>query len=217
MVMVRRSHPSVVVHSIKLNLGQIPEIDIDANTSGQPSSLIMADRYPESVNGWQLQLDLGENPTTTFAGIRRPLPKPLAATALDLFSDEPVTNIDGISHKWNEILARFKIIRIRDLARLNDSELQKIISENRNIKIREFRQKVLLLELPLPALPHSSLDESSLYQLLFLSQEELHQQLGKNRVSMSEIEELIEFLDILSLALDSRFMKKIPFSQLFNR
>lgn len=212
LVMVKRSHPTVLVRSVKLKLGQAKAPVAAENLS----PLILKERYPGSEKGWQLQLELGERSAATIEGVQRPLVHPYAPTALDLVAEYPLTVIDGINTKWSQLFAEFDLTRVRHLARLDESELHKIIDHSRSLLVREFRQKVLLLQLPVPALPHSSLHELSLYKVLRLTTNELHEGFGKQRVSLSQITSLFEVLDILNIVIDTNILKKIPLRQLLD-
>ena len=216
LVMVKRSHPGVRVRSVKLKLGQTPAAEPPTDEPSAVTPLILTERYPGSDQGWLLQLELGEGNAATFAGVKRPLVNPYAPTALDLVAEYPLSAIDGISDKWSQLLAGYDLTRVRHLARLDDAELHKIVAETSSLLVREFRQKVLLLQLPVPALPHSTLDTLSLCQILRTPTAELHQRLGRQRVSLLQVEALLEVLDTLNVVIDSRILKKIPLRQLLD-
>ena len=216
LVMVKRSHPNVAVRSVSINIGQTEQDFTDPKENGETGSkLLLSDRYPGSEKGWQLQLELGERPVATFAGVERPLASRTAATVLDLIRDRPLTVIDGISTRWSRFFANFGITRLIHLARLEEPKLREIIAESNSLLVREFRQKVLLLKLPLPALPSSGLGDKSLHELLRLPMREVQENFSRP-VTRSEVAAFFEVLDILNVVIDSRFLRKIPFHELLD-
>lgn len=214
LTLVKRSHPSVLVRSVKLKLGQSPE---DApEVDEPPPPLVLPDRYPEIDKGWQLELELGERTSANLQG------KPLAMmpslnvpTAFDAFARESISILKGISVKWADFFAGFDVLEIRQLAALEPSLLQTMTAESRSLLPREFRQKALLLKTPLPALPDAVSQELPVYELLQLSATELHEKLGIRLLSLTETRDLIDVLDILNLVIDSAVLRKVSLAALF--
>ena len=214
LAMVKRSHPSVLVHSVKLKLGQSPE---DAPEMDQlPPSLILPDRYPAIDKGWQVELELGEKASASLQG--RPLLTPSldVQTAFDIFAEHPISAIKGIDAKWSQFFTGFEILKVRHLAGLDESLLQTMTAQSRSLQPREFRQKALFLKIPLPVLPVSALKELLIYDLLLLPATELHEKLGLRLVSLTEVRDLIELLDLLNLVIDSAVLRKTNLSELIN-
>lgn len=213
LVTVKRSHPHVTVNSVKFNIGQTSRNPDDTNDIEGTAPFISRDRYPGSEAGWQLQLDLGEKPAATFEGVKRPLVSRTAPTALDIVAWEPVTVIDGISTGWGRFFAGFEIYQIIDLARVEEPLLQKMVAESNNLLVREFRQKALLLQLPVPSLPVCLLGERSLHDILKLSMTEVEKSFSR-RVTHNEVAALFEVLDIFNVVIDNRMLRKISLRQL---
>lgn len=216
LVTVKRSHPNIRVRSVQLSIGQTTE-DIAAHEANgvELSPPLLAGRYRGIEKGWQLQLEMGEQSSATFAGIKRPLPSRTAATMLDCFAGQPLTVIDGISSSWERFFAAFGLTELRHLARLEDPELADIMAEGGNLRVREFRRKALLLQLPLPALPPSSFGNSSLYDLLHLPMKEVRQSFSRP-VTRAEVAALYEMLDILNVAVDYRLLRRTPLNELLD-
>lgn len=215
LTMIKRSHPSVKVRSVKLNIGQT-EQDISApKDNEEPNSLILTSRYPGSESGWRLEMELGERSEATFDGVKRPLVSRTAPMILDMFAWEPVTVIDGISSKWSSFLSVFDITQVIDLARIKESLLHQITVASNSLQVREFRQKALLLELPVPALSPSALGNKSLYGVLRSPLAEVQKSFNRP-TTLAEMESLYEVLDILNVVIDNRKLRKIPLQQLID-
>lgn len=216
LVTVKRSHPHVRVRSIKLNIGQTEEDIAPHEENGvEPATPLLAERYQGIEKGWQLQLEMGEQPSATFAGIERPLPSRTAATVLDFFAEQPLTVIDGISTSWERFFAAFGLTQLRHLARLEGPKLTEIMADGGNLRVREFRQKALLLKLPPPALPPSNLGEKSLYDLLHLPLDMVQKSFTRP-VTRAEVAALYEMLDILNVVVDCRLLRQTPLHELLN-
>lgn len=212
LTLVKRSHPSVLVHSVRLKLGQLPE---DAPEMDEPlPSLILPDRYPEIDKGWQIELELDEKASASLQGKRLPIPSLDMPTTLDLFAEHPISAIQGIDVEWSQFFTDFDILKIRHLAGLEEPLLQTMTAQSHSLLPREFRQKALLLKMPLPALPDSALNELSIYDLLLLPATELHEKLGIRLVSVTEVRDLIELLDLLNIVIDSAVLRKTSLSEL---
>lgn len=210
LTMVKRSHPTVKVNSLKLALGQTGQ-DLAQGQDADP--LILDNRYPGSDSGWRLELDLGERPQAKIEGVKRPIVSRTDAMVLDIIAEEPVTVIDGISSSWREFFANFHVTRVMDLARVDEGQLEKMILKSNSLQVREFRQKAFLLKLPLPALGASDLQNKSLYDLLKLPINEV-QKSFLHPVTPAETTYLFEVLDLLNVVIDSRHLQKISLHQL---
>lgn len=212
LTLVKRSHPSVLVRSVKLKLGQSPE---DAPELDEPPPpLILPDRYPEVDKGWQIELELGEKASASLQGKPILMPRLDAPTALDTFAEHSISAIQGIDVKWSQFFTDFDIIKIRHLAGLEEPLLQTMTAQSRSLLPREFRQKALLLKMPLPALPDSAINKSSIYNLLLLPVKELHEKLGMRLISLTEVRDLLELLDLLNLVIDSAVLRQTKLSEL---
>ncbi|MFU8769031.1 MAG: hypothetical protein ACNA7H_04790, partial [Desulfotignum sp.] len=120
-----------------------------------------------------------------------------------------------ISTQWSRVLAAYGIIHVKDLARLDDPLLLKIISESNSLQVRKFRQKVLLLKIPVPSLPVSAVGDKSLYDLLKTSMAVVQQSFSRS-VTPGEVAALFEMLDILNLVVDSYLLRRITLHQLLD-
>ena len=136
-----------------------------------------------------------------------------APMILDIIAWEPVAVIDGISLKWSEFLANFNITQVIDLARIDPALLEEMTLETNSLQVREFRQKVLLLKLPFPALTKSSLGKASIYEVLKSPLKKIEDSFSPP-ATRSEIRYLFEALDLLNVAIDNRHLKKIALDQL---
>lgn len=213
LTMVKRSHPTVKVNSLKLALGQTGQ-DLAPGPDGQDvNALILDKRYPGSDSGWRLELNLGEQPEAKIEGVKRPIVSRTDAMVLDIIAWESVTVIDGISSKWRDFFADFHVIRVMDLARVDEEQLSGMILKSNSLQVREFRQKAFLLKLPLPALGVSDLQDKSLYDILKLPVNEV-QESFRNPATPAEITYLFEALDLLNVVIDSRHLQKISLHQL---
>ncbi|MDD4274444.1 MAG: hypothetical protein PHG14_12045 [Desulfobacter postgatei] len=210
LTMLKRSHPTVKVNSLKLALGQTGQ---DIAQSQDASALILDNRYPGSDSGWRLELDLGEQPQAKIEGVKRPIVSRTDAMVLDIIADEPVTVIDGISSRWRDFFANFHVTRVMDLVRVDQRQLEKMILESNSLQVREFRQKAFLLKLPLPALGASDLQNKSLYDILKLPINEV-QKSFHHPVTPAETTYLFEVLDLLNVVIDSRHLQKTSLHQL---
>ena len=216
LVMVKRSHPNVRVRSVTLGIGQGEE-DFAASENSEDigNTPLLADRYPGSEKGWQLKLELGERTAASFAGVERPLPARTAATVLDLVADQPLSAIDGISTSWARFFAEFEITELIHLARLTDAQLQELIKASNSLRVREFRQKVLLLRLPLPGLPPSRFGDTSLDEVLRLPSQTLQESFPRT-VTRDEVDSLFEVLDMLNLVIDNRLLRRFNLQELLD-
>lgn len=211
LTLVKRSHPSVAVRSIRLHLGQLPEDEVETGPS-----LILPDRYPDIDKGWQLQLELGERPKASLRGVPIRLPSVSVPTVLDLFADQPLAAVKGIDATWSQRFAEFEILRVCHLVRLEEPLLHKLMISSHSLLPREFRQKTRLLKVPVPALPlpESPLGKVSLYKMLQMPTDQLHERLGRRKVSREEVVTLVELLDTLSIVIDSSLLRQTRFEQL---
>ncbi len=212
LALVKRSHPTVLIHSVKFKLGQSSE-DMSV-TDDQQNQLILPDRYSEIEKGWQIELELGARSSASLLGKTVSTPDQNVKTALDVFAEHPLAAIQGIDIKWSQFFADFDIQNIRHLAGLEEPLLQKMTAQSGSLLPREFRKKALLLKNPLLSLPNSSLNETSLYNLLLLSVTELHEKLGLRLISLTEVWDLIELLDLLNIVLDSAVLNQTSLSEL---
>lgn len=210
LTMLKRSHPTVKVNSLKLALGQTGQ---DIAQGQDANALILDKRYPGSDSGWRLELDLGERPQAKIEGVKRPIVSRTDAMVLDIIADEPVTVIDGISSRWRDFFANFHVTRVMDLVRVDERQLEKMILESNSLQVREFRQKAFLLKLPLPALGVSDLQNKSLYDILKLTTNEV-QKSFRHPVTPAETSYLFEVLDLLNVVIDSRYLHKTSLHQL---
>ena len=210
LTMLKRSHPTVKVNSLKLALGQTGQ---DIAQGQDANALILDNRYPGSDSGWRLELDLGERPQAKIEGVKRPIVSRSDAMVLDIIADEPVTVIDGISSRWRDFFANFHVTRVMDLVRVDERQLEKMILESNSLQVREFRQKAFLLKLPLPALGACDLQNKSLYDILQLPINEV-QKSFRHPVTPAETTYLFEVLDLLNVVIDSRHLQKTSLHQL---
>lgn len=210
LTMLKRSHPTVKVNSLKLALGQTGQ---DIAQGQDANALILDNRYPGSDSGWRLELDLGERPQAKIEGVKRPIVSRTDAMVLDIIADEPVTVIDGISSRWRDFFTNFHVTRVMDLVRVDERQLEKMILESNSLQVREFRQKAFLLKLPLPALGASDLQNKSLYDILKLPINEV-QKSFRHPVTPAETTYLFEVLDLLNVVIDSRHLQKTSLHQL---
>ena len=213
LTMIKRTHPMVKVDSLKLNIGQTSQDLSTTSESETPEGLLLYNRYPGSESGWSLELELGEQPEAKIEGVTRPIVSRTDPTILDIIAWESVTVIDGISAKWSAFLKDFNISRVIDLARADAPLLQEMTLKSNNLKVREFRQKALLLKLPLPTLGASRLRDRSLHEILKSPMEEVQKSFLRP-ATPAEITYLFEALDLLNLVIDSRHLRKISLHQL---
>jgi hypothetical protein len=214
--LVKRSHPTVAVRSVKVNIGQADEQAAGEEEPAPAPELILSDRYPGIDKGWQLQLELGERPAASLKGVPQQLPGVYVPTALDLYTEHPIGIIKGIDAEWTQFFAHFEISRVRHLARMDDQTLQELVAARHSLKPREFRCKAGLIETSIPLLPKSDLDGKTLYQLLLLSMEEVHEAFGVKRTALSEVTALYGLLENLTVAIDSRILQQTRLSQLLD-
>jgi len=213
LTMIKRSHPTVKVNSLKLALGQTGE-DLTPGPDGQDANALILDkRYPGSDSGWRLELELGEQPEAKIEGVKRPIVSRTDAMVLDIIAWEPVTVIDGISTRWRDFFADFDVTRVMDLARVDEGLLAGMILKSNSLQVREFRQKALLLKLPLPALGVSDLQDKSLYGILKLPVIKVKDSFRPS-ATPAEITYLYEVLDLLNVVIDSRHLQKLSLHQL---
>jgi len=206
---VKRSHPSVTVRSATVGIGQNEEdITSFGNNGGNGPRLLLSDSYPGSENGWQLKLEMGEKPAATIGGVDYPLTDRPTPMLLDIVGTRPLDVIDGISSKWSHFFENLGIKSLDQLARLEEPGLREIVTECSSLRVREFRQKVLLLTLPLPILPSSGLDDISIHELLYMPLQSIQSSFAKI-TSPERLNSLLEMLDILNVVFDSRFLRKI--------
>lgn len=214
LVTVKQSHPNVRVNAVKIKIGQTrQELNHPDDTQEEAAPLILKDRYPGSETGWMLQLELGEKQSATVAGVHRPFAVRTAATALDMVAWEPLSVIEGISTEWSRFFAGFNIHQIMDLVRLEEPLLQKMIVSSNSLNPRKFRQKVLLLKIPIPPLPSSDFGEKPLSDVLRLPMTEVRQSFCRT-VTQNEINSLFEVLDIFNIVLDNYMLRRITLHQL---
>lgn len=213
LTMVKRTHPKVKVNSLKLAIGQTGQDLSVPHESEDANALILTNRYPGSESGWRLELEVGERGEATIEGVKRPMVSRTDPMILDIIAWEPVTVIDGISSKWSDFLTDFDITQVIDLARTNEPLLQEMTLKSNSLQVREFRQKVLLLKLPLPALAASNLRDKSLYEVLKSPIKEVQASFS-SPATQTEIMYLFEALDLLNVVIDSRHLRKISLHQL---
>jgi len=103
----------------------------------------------------------------------------------------------------------YGLTQLRHLARLEDPKLTEIMADGGNLRVREFRQKALMLKLPPPALPPSNLGEKSLYDLLHLPLDMVQKSFIRP-VTRAEVAALYEMLDILNVVVDYRLLRQTP-------
>jgi hypothetical protein len=216
LAIVKRSHPSITVRSVKMNIGQLDDVSPEENDEKAPpqTDLILKDRYPGIDKGWQLELEMGERPSASLNGIPQRPSNIYIPTALDYFSECPLGIIKGIDTQWTQFFASFEIYRVRHLARMDGQTLQKINAEKKSLKPCEFRHKAGLLDTPIPTLPESILNEKSLFNLLLFPRNDAHQALGTERVTSSEVAALYDLLEKLNLAIDTHIFHQTNLSQL---
>ncbi len=220
LALVRRSHPAVTVRSVKLNIGQEAETELDPTEPTEPTrpaSLLLRDRYPAIDKGWLMEVELGEGLSRIRSDGVYEVPELPISTALDLFGDYPLVAIKGIDTIWNRIFTGVDITRICHLARLDDGLLHELITSHHSLLPREFRRKAQLLEISIPPLSYPpDLQNQSLYHLLLMTAEALHQTIGREKISQSEVFKFLEFLEILNVVIDSEQLRQIKLSQLAN-
>jgi len=215
LTLVKQSHPSVTVRSVKLNIGQEPQPEEGQPTDTPNKAALLLNRYPGSEKGWLMEVELGEGGQAAIDKVRVPLADSAGPTALDIFGTMGPAAIKGIDRDWKRILAEVEITRVSQLARMDDRVLVKLVQENRSILPREFKRKARMLELHLPPLPRSVPARLDIYRLLQLPENDLYS-LMAGALSIIEIRALIDFLEILNIVLDSDLLRTVYLDQLAN-
>ncbi len=87
--------------------------------------------------------------------------------------------------------------------------LSRAAESKRSVRVWEYVGKARMLELCLPALPSTLLDDKSLYTLHLMTPAEILAALGTKKLSPREFDTMMELLAILAVAIDSAVLKKI--------
>ena len=194
--------PLIHVHTVRIRFGQPPAEEAEANGS------LLSERYPFLGDGWEVEMEMDGKVQAQLAG--RPLPsidpgKPLLA----VFGDLPLTHLKGINTEWAKFFTAMGVTTIGSLASVSQETVSTFVRRKRSVKWWEYIGKARLLEMCIPALPSTPLDNKSIYSLQQMTPTEIFTALGARSLSSRETDILFELFALLAVAIDSALLKKI--------
>lgn len=211
--LVKRNNPTVRLHSVKLSIGQKEA----PSPSEHGSSLLLSERYSNLDDGWRLELELGEEGDhSRLDDLEHPVTRRYRS-ALDFFGMSSTTIIKGIDKGWQAKLAELGVSTVIQLVNMEDLSLKEIMERHRSVLPREFRGKARLLDTPLPPLSSERLKKLHVYDLAYVTGEELTQLIGIHHMSAAETVMLSPLIDTLFTAVDTGFLKKVNLGELCNQ
>ncbi len=207
--------------SMRVRLGQAQH-DLTSETEGDLPSIkkkmLLQDRYPLSEQGWMFELELatGAAPTKFKFQGRPPvtLPGQLQTSAMEIFGDLPINAIKVVAGSWADIFIKADIKTIIDLVKIKHEILIELVLRHKKNHPIDLHTKARLLNIVVPVIPASSLDQFSLYSFLTDSPAALRNKIGVQRFSASASEQLSELIALLYTVLDSRVLKSYTLKNL---
>ena len=200
--LARYEAPLVQVQQVRVRFGE-----------EEGSDSIIVNRYPFMANGWEVELLMNAKLQARLYGEPLPPVEP-RCQLLDIFGEHPVSDIKGVNTDWSGFFQKHGITTIRTLASLSMESFQTLARERNSVRLWEIHGKARLLQCEIPFFPSTSLDGENLYALLKMSPETLLDRAGLEKTSLPEIQRLADYMEILTIVIDTRVLKAMQLKKL---